>query len=67
MTGKDRALLRLSDALVTCTQSGRHDQEEIDHLEEIVRLIREDVPARYFEPLDHFTPSPMLTPHEQEK
>ncbi len=58
MTGKDRALLRLSDALVTCTQSGRHDQEEIDHLEEIVRLIREDVPAAYFDGFQDFQPAP---------
>ena len=49
MTGKDHALKRLSFALRHITRLNGFDQEEIDHLNEVYRIIDEDVPAEYFD------------------
>ena len=57
MTGKEHALLRLSSALKHVTLLNGFDQEEIDHLNEVYRIIDEDVPAEYFDGFEDFRPA----------
>jgi len=45
---KNSAVLRLADAIHLCGESPNFDKEEIDHLDEILRIIDEEVPAEFF-------------------
>lgn len=45
---KGYATGRLDRAITYCANSGDFDQEEIDHLREILRIVMEGVPAYYF-------------------
>lgn len=48
MSDRDFALRRLAVAIYYCTDSGAFDQEEQDHLMELLRIIEENVPWECF-------------------
>jgi tellurite resistance protein len=51
---KECAILRLKQVVRFATDDGALDQEEQDHLAEIIRLIEERVPAECFAGLGDF-------------
>jgi len=51
---KNWAVLRLADAIEVCSQSPLFDQEEIDHLDEILNIIDNKVPAECFAGFGNF-------------
>jgi len=51
---KMHAVNRLSSALKYCEASGYFDKEEIDHLEEVFRIICEKVPEWCFAGFSEF-------------
>lgn len=56
--GHAMALSRLQRALNIAFESGQLDQEETDHLNEIMRIIREDVSTTAFATLMDFMGEP---------
>jgi len=48
LRSKGYATGRLNRAIQYCERSGEFDQEEIEHLREILRIIMKNVPERYF-------------------
>jgi hypothetical protein len=54
LRSKGYATGRLDRAIQYCERSGDFDQEEIDHLREILRIIMKNVPQNYFCGFEHF-------------
>ena len=54
MSDKDFAVRRLRQAIYYCTDGNDFDQEERDHLTEILRIIEENVPEECFAGFGNF-------------
>ena len=54
LRSKGHATGRLDHVIQYCEASGEFDQEEIDHLREVLRIIMKNVPPKYFCGFENF-------------
>ena len=54
LRSKGYATGRLDRVIQYCEASGEFDQEEIDHLREVLRIIMKNVPPKYFCGFENF-------------